>query len=80
MIKNSTNLINLIKKEPPIFIYKGMTLTLKLLPLGRDSTKMSFLPAIRPPVIRIQIFTPHARLHVEQYMQIYYRIHSVKSP
>ena len=55
------------KKEPPIFIYKGMTLTLKLLPLSSDSTKMPFLPAIRPPapVIRLWVVTPHARLHVE---------------
>ena len=55
------------KKDPPIFIYKGMTLTLKLLPLSSDSTKMPFLPAIRPPapVIRLWIVTPHARLHVE---------------
>ena len=55
------------KKEPPIFIYKGMTLALELLLLSSDSTKMPFLPAIRPPapVIRLWIVTPHARLHVE---------------
>ena len=34
------------KKETPIFIYKAMTLTLKLLSRSSDSTKMSFLPAI----------------------------------
>ena len=41
-----------LKKEPPIFIYKEMILTLKLLSGSSDSTKMPFLPAIRPPVIR----------------------------
>ena len=53
------------KKETPIFIYKAMTLTLKLLSRSSDSTKMSFLPAIWPPVIRVRIVTPHTRLHVE---------------
>ena len=55
------------KKEPPIFIYKGMTLALELLLLSSDSTKMPFLPAIRPPapVIRVWIVTPQARLYVE---------------
>ena len=55
------------KKEPPNFIYKGMTLALELLLLSSDSTKMPFLPAIRPPapVIRVWIVTPQARLHVE---------------
>ena len=53
------------KKEPPIFIYKGMTLTLKLLPQSSDSTKMPFLPVIRHPVIKVQIVTPYTRLYVE---------------
>ena len=55
------------KKEPPIFIYKGTTVSLRLLPLSSNSTKMPFLPTIRPPtlVIRLWIVTPHARLHVE---------------
>ena len=61
-----------------------MILPLKLLSLSSDSTKMPFLPAIRPPaLIRLWIVTPHAKLHVEsqrQHMQIYYRIHSAKSP
>ena len=43
------------KNEPPIFIYKGMTLTLKLLSRSNDSTKMPFLPSIRPPVIELRI-------------------------
>ena len=53
------------KKERPIFISKGMTLTLKLLSRSSDSTKMSFLPAIRPHIIRVRIVTPHTKLHVE---------------
>ena len=53
-----------LKKEPPIFIYKGMTLTLKLLSGSSGSTKMPFFPAVRPTVIRGQIITPHTRLHV----------------
>ena len=52
------------KKKKNIFIYNGMTLTLKLLSQSSDSTKMPLLPAIRPPVIRVQIVTPHTRLHV----------------
>ena len=52
-------------KEPPIFIYKGMALSLKLLSWRSDSTKMWFLPAIRPTVIKVPITTPHRRLHVE---------------
>ena len=36
------------KKEPPIFVYRGMMLTLKLPSRSSDSTKMPFLPAIRP--------------------------------
>ena len=62
------------KKESPTFIYNGMTLTLKLLSESSDSTKMPLLPAIRPPVIRARIVTPHTRLHVETwqlFMQIY---------
>ena len=43
------------KNEPPIFIYKGMTLTLKLLSRSNDSTKMPFLPSIRPSVIEVRI-------------------------
>ena len=46
------------QKESPIFIYKGMTLTLKLLSQRNDSAKMSLLPAIRPPVIRVR-YTTH---------------------
>ena len=42
-----------------------MTLTLKLLSQSSDSTKMPLLPAIRPPVVRIRIVTPHTRPHVE---------------
>ena len=53
------------KKESAIFIYNGMTLTLKLLSQSRDSTKVPLLPAIIPPVIRVRIVTPHTRLHVE---------------
>ena len=71
------------KKETPIFIYKSMILTLKLLSRSSDSTKMPFLPASRPPVTRGQIVIPHARLHADpqqQHMQIYCRINSVKSP
>ena len=54
-----------LKKEPPIFIYKGMILTLKLLSQSSDSTNMPFLPAIRPPVTRGWIVIPHTRIHVE---------------
>ena len=71
------------KKKKNIFIYNGMTLTLKLLSQSSDSTKMPLLPAIRPPVVRIWIVTPHTRLHMKTsqlLMQIYYSIHSVKSP
>ena len=39
-------------KEPPIFICKGMILTLKLLSRSNDLTKMLFLTATRPHVIR----------------------------
>ena len=39
-----------------------MTLTLKLLSWSNDSTKMPFLPAIKPPIIRERIVTPHTRL------------------
>ena len=53
------------KKEPPIFIYKDMTLTLRLLSRSSGLTKMLFIWAIRPPVIRVRIVTPHTRLHVE---------------
>ena len=59
-----------------------MTVTLKLVTRSSDSTKMSFLPAVRP-VIKGKIVMPHTRLHAEplqQHMQIYCRIHSVKSP
>ena len=41
-----------------------MTLTLKLLSRSSDATKMPFLPAIRPPVIRVRRVTLHTRLHV----------------
>ena len=50
------------KKEPPIFINKDMTLTVKLLSRSSDSVKMPFLPAIRP---RGKIVTPQTRHHVE---------------
>ena len=56
-----------------------MTQTLKLLPLSIDSTKMPFLPAIRPPVA--VIVTPHTRLPWNlSSMCKYIRTHSVKSP
>ena len=57
-----------------------MTLTLKLLPLSIDSTKMPFLPAIRPPVA--VIVTPHTRLpwNLNSSMCKYIRTYSVKSP
>ena len=54
-----------LKKEPPIFIYKSMILTLKLFSRSSDSTNMPFLPAIKPPVIRGWIVVPHTRIHVE---------------
>ena len=53
------------KKESLIFIYKDMTLTLKLLSQISDSTKMSLLLAIRHPAIRVRIVAPHTRLRVE---------------
>ena len=53
------------KKEQPIFIYKDMTLTLKLLSQSSDSTKTLFLPAIRSPAFKVRIVTPHTRLHME---------------
>ena len=55
------------KKEPAIVIYKGMALTLKLFLLSSDSTKMPFLPAIRPPapVIKVWIVALNAKLQVE---------------
>ena len=60
-----TELIDVVrKKEPLISIYKGMILTLKLVDRSSESTKMPFLPAIRPPVIRGRIVIPHLRLHV----------------
>ena len=52
------------KREPSIFFYKGMIVTQKLVTRSSDSTKMSFLPAIRP-VIKGQIVMPHTRLHAE---------------
>ena len=62
----STELTDVVrKKEPPIFIYKGMILTLKLVTRSSDSTKMPFLPATRPPVIGGRIVIPHLRLYVE---------------
>ena len=53
------------KKKSLIFIYKDMTLTLKLLSQISDSTKMSLLLAIRHPAIRVRIVAPHTRLRVE---------------
>ena len=53
------------KEEPHIFIYKSMTLTLKLFSRSSSSTKMPFLSANRTTVIRGRIVTPHTRLHVE---------------
>ena len=45
--------------------YKDMILTLKLRSRSSDSTKMPFLPAIKPPVIRRRIVIPQTRLNVE---------------
>ena len=53
------------KKEPPVFVSKGMPLTLKLVSRISDSTKIPFLPAFRTPVIKGQIVTPQGRFHME---------------
>ena len=71
------------KKRAIICTYKDMAVIVKLLPRSSTSTKMSFLQAIRTPVIRIRVVTPHTRLHVEplqKHIRIHYRIHSVKLP
>ena len=64
-----TELIDVVrKKEPPIFICKGIILTLKLVTWSSDSTKIPFLPAIRPPVIGGRIVMPHLSLGVCKYI------------